>query len=213
MPILFESDPVFLQRFLASGGYYKADLDGLLGPKSLAALAEFQADSRRMAEELGVFDKRTEEKIATMLPETQRAARKFMAGIASAGLTAGLQVRIISGTRTYAEQAALYEQGRSKPGHIVTNARAGQSNHNFGIAWDVGVFNSSGAYIDDLIEKKKMTSNAVDAEYKKVGAYGKTRGLFWGGDWHSPDYPHFQLLDNDLLASIREKFVGGQKIV
>ena len=95
----------------------------------------------------------------------------------------------------------------------MTNARGVQSNHNFGIAWDVGIFTGAGSYIDDLAEKKKMTSKAVDAEYKKVGAYGRAMGLFWGGDWQKPDYPHYQMLDNELLSSIRDKFTNGGTIV
>lgn len=213
MPRLFEPDSVFLQRFLRAGGYYKSDIDGLIGSKSCTALVEFEADALHVAGELGVFDKRTEEHIATMLPATQRKARKFISGIAAAGLNVGLQVRIISGTRTYAEQERLFAKGRTAPGPVVTNARGGQSNHNFGIAWDVGVFTKSGIYIDDLIESKQMTSRAVDAEYRKLGGYGKALGLFWGGDWHSPDYPHFQMLDNDLLSAVREKFVSGGMIV
>jgi hypothetical protein len=42
--------------------------------------------------------------------------------------------------RSFAEQDALYAQGRTKPGKIVTKARGGFSNHNFGVAFDIGVF-------------------------------------------------------------------------
>ena len=213
MSLLFEPDSVFLQRFLRAGGFYKSDIDGLIGPKSRTALAEFVADSRPIADQIGVYDKRTESSIATMLLPTQRMARKFMKDIASAGLTDGFQVRVISGTRTYDEQNALYAKGRPNDGPSVTNARGGQSNHNFGIAWDVGIFTSTGTYIDDLIKKKVMTSKAVDAAYKKIGAYGKSLGLYWGGDWHNPDYPHFQMLDNELLGTIRDKFVNGGTII
>jgi peptidoglycan LD-endopeptidase CwlK len=58
-----------------------------------------------------------------------------------------------------------------------------------------------------------MTSKAVDAEYKKVGAYGKSLGLFWGGDWTHPDFPHFQMRNNDELAAIRDTFTDGRAIV
>jgi peptidoglycan L-alanyl-D-glutamate endopeptidase CwlK len=210
MSTLFSPDSVFLQRFLHSGGYYKGDLDGLVGPKTLAALGEFEADTEQVANEIGSFDKRTETSIRTMLIPTQRAARRFMKNIAQAGLSQGFTVRILSGTRTFAEQADLFEKYQHG-GPLA--ARAGRSNHNFGIAWDVGVFNQQGAYIDDLIDKKAMTSKAVDAEYKKVGAHGKALGLFWGGDWSSPDYPHFQMRDNNELASIRDAFTAGQPVV
>jgi peptidoglycan L-alanyl-D-glutamate endopeptidase CwlK len=148
-----------------------------------------------------------------MLIPTQRKAREFMKNIGQAELSEGLSVRIISGTRTFDEQDELFAKGRTKPGPRVTNARGGFSNHNFGIAWDVGIFNEKGNYIDDFIDKKMMTSKAVDAEYKKVGAYGKALGLFWGGDWSDPDYPHFQMRDNNELASIRDDFTAGKAIV
>jgi peptidoglycan LD-endopeptidase CwlK len=166
-----------------------------------------------VATELGSFDKRTESKIGTMLIPTQRKAREFMKNISQADVSQGLNVRIISGTRTYDEQDELFAQGRTKRGKVVTNARGGFSNHNFGIAWDVGIFNEKGEYIDDLIDQGRMTSKAVDAEYKKVGAYGKSLGLFWGGDWTKPDYPHFQMRDNNELASIRNTFTDGGAIV
>ena len=108
MAMLFEPDFVFLQRFLRTGGFYKGDIDGIIGPKSRTALAEFEVDSKPIADEFGVFDKRTESRIASILLPTQRMARKFMKDIASAGVTAGLEVRIISGTRTYAEQNVLF---------------------------------------------------------------------------------------------------------
>jgi lysozyme family protein len=84
---LFSPDSVFLQRFLRSGGYYKGDIDGLIGPKSLAALGEFETDTEQVASEIGSFDKRTEASIRTMLIPTQRAAREFMKNIAQAGLS------------------------------------------------------------------------------------------------------------------------------
>ena len=210
MSTLFSPDSKFLQRFLSSGGYYNDDIDGDVGPKTLEAMGKFEADTEQVANELGSFDKRTEASIRTMLIPTQRKAREFMKNIGQAGLGQGLSVRIISGTRTFAEQAELFEK-HQHGGPLA--ASPGHSNHNFGIAWDVGIFNEKGEYIDDLIDKKILTSKAVDAEYKKVGTYGKARGLFWGGDWSDPDYPHFQMRDNDELASIRDAFTDGRAIV
>ena len=213
MSTLFSPDSKFLQRFLSSGGFYKGDIDGDVGSGTKAALGEFEAQSEQVANDVGSFDKTTESKIGTMLIPTQRKAREFMKNISQANVSQGLSVRIISGTRTFDEQDELFAQGRTKSGNRVTNARGGFSNHNFGIAWDVGIFNEKGEYIDDLIDEGRMTSKAVDAEYKKVGAYGKSLGLFWGGDWTKPDYPHFQMRDNNELASIRDAFTAGEAIV
>jgi peptidoglycan L-alanyl-D-glutamate endopeptidase CwlK len=210
MSTLFSPDSKFLQRFLSSGGFYKDRIDGDVGPNTLEAVGKFETDTEQVANELGSFDKRTEASIRTMLIPTQRKAREFMKNIGQAGLSQGLSVRLLSGTRTFAEQAELFEK-HQHGGPLA--ASPGHSNHNFGIAWDVGIFNEKGEYIDDLIDKKILTSKAVDAEYKKVGAYGKARALFWGGDWSDPDYPHFQMRDNDELASIRDTFTDGRAIV
>jgi hypothetical protein len=67
-------------------------------------------------------------------------------------------VRILSDTDTFAEQAVLFE----KYEHGGPLAARRHSSHNFGIAWDVGIFNEQHAYIDDLIDKKAMTSKAVE---------------------------------------------------
>lgn len=94
---------------------------------------------------------------------------------------AGINIKIISALRTYEEQNELYAQGRTKPGGIVTNARGGHSNHNFGIAFDIGVFEGS----------KYLTASP---KYKAVGALGIDLGLEWGGNWKTiVDEPHFQL--------------------
>jgi len=109
----------------------------------------------------------------------------------------GATIKIISGTRTFAEQDRLYRQGRDLPGPKVTNARGGQSNHNFGVAWDIGIF-QSGQYLDD------------SPLYAQVGGIGKGSGLEWGGDWSSfPDEPHFQVVPEDDLAEIAGKFQEG----
>lgn len=49
----------------------------------------------------------------------------------------GYTLRISSGWRSLVEQANIYEQGRTINGHIVTEASAGKSIHNYGFAVDV----------------------------------------------------------------------------
>ena len=81
-------------------------------------------------------DDRSEKAIAALLPQVQPYARALVKKAAQHGIT----IKVIGGLRTYEEQNELFAQGRTKPGRIVTNARGGFSNHNFGIAFDVGVF-------------------------------------------------------------------------
>lgn len=137
-------------------------------------------------------DARSEKNIVTLRPEVQELARALV----EKGRVAGINVKVIGGTRTYAEQEALYEQGRSKPGKIVTKARAGQSKHNFGIAFDVGVFSDDG-------KEYYGESNA----YAELGKIGKELGLVWGGDWEDfPDEPHFEYNPKGhSLAEIRAR--------
>lgn len=143
------------------------------------------------------FDERSEHCIATLLPEVQPYARAHLA----ACLAAGLSAKIISGNRTYAEQDALFAKGRSVPGAKVTNARGGQSNHNFGLAYDLGLW--SGA---DYLEDSPL--------YDRAGAIGKGIGLEWGGDWHSiQDKPHFQLPTGKTLSEMREDIADGRSVL
>ena len=115
-------------------------------------------------------------RIATLTPRAQAWAHALMRALDDAGIPA----RIISGTRTYAEQDALYAKGRTAPGQRVTNARGGQSNHNFGLAWDIGIFSG-----DTYLPESPL--------YARAGAVGRAIGLEWGGDWTSIiDMPHFQ---------------------
>lgn len=81
--------------------------------------------------------------------------------------------------RTSEEQNALYEQGRTKKGKIVTNARAGESLHNWRCAFDIAFRNGN-----------RIT---YKGNWNTVGKVGEILGLEWGGRWTSfEDRPHFQ---------------------
>ena len=147
-------------------------------------------------------DDRSEKVIATLLPEVQPYARALVTKAGADGIT----IKVISGLRTYDEQNDLYAQGRTKPGRIVTNARGGFSNHNFGIAFDVGVFEGS-QYLDE------------SPKYKAVGVLGMDLGLEWDGNWKTiQDEPHFQLRpkwagdlsERDMLAELRSRKESGK---
>jgi peptidoglycan LD-endopeptidase CwlK len=73
--INYNVDPLFWQRFLKSAGVYDGDLDGDFGSRSHAAADQFEAQSLKVAQELGIFDIRTEGNIQTLLPQAQRSAR------------------------------------------------------------------------------------------------------------------------------------------
>lgn len=197
---LFRDDILFYQRVLSVSGFYGGALDGRWTAEVEAADEAFAAEFNSIATELGAFDSRSEGNIRTLLPQTQRAARGFLT---RAKQLTGFDVRIISGTRTYAEQDLLYRKGRGSPGPIVTNAKGGQSNHNFAIAWDVGIFRDGHYLTGDT------TSDA--RTYKKLAELARGGDLEWGGDWTSfRDMPHYQLRLGLTLGQMRSLFESGK---
>ena len=147
------------------------------------------------------FDERSEIQLATLHPEMQKAMRAFLGVAKTICAKVGCDVKIISGARSYMEQDALFAMGRTTPGKKVTNAAAGHSNHNFGIAADIGIFRGK-EYCDE------------HPLYHELGTLGKSLGLEWGGDWKSiVDEPHYQLRphwatgmnERDMLATLRSR--------
>jgi peptidoglycan LD-endopeptidase CwlK len=192
---LFGDDVIFQQRFLKSAQLYTGGIDGIWGPLTDAAYDAFFAQADQIAAELGRFDPRTERNLASLQLPTQRAARRFMGAV----LARDIDARVISGTRSYDEQNALFRRGRfGDPGPRVTNARGGQSRHNFGIAWDIGIF-EGGAYV------------TAAAPYDRAAEVGLLEGIEWGGNWTSfPDRPHYQLALPSSTAEIRSRFEAGE---
>lgn len=136
-------------------------------------------------------DERSERNIQTLNKKVQPLARKLI----ETAVDQGIYVKIICGRRTYEEQDELYAQGRTAPGNIVTKAKGGQSNHNFGTAFDIGIFDKSGkTYLDE------------SPDYAKVGKIGEALGLEWGGDWKFVDEPHFQFVEGRSLAQLRAAY-------
>jgi len=112
----------------------------------------------------------------------------------------GFDLRVTSDYRSVAEQNALYAQGRTTPGAIVTNAIGGQSSHNYGVSFDV---------VD-----RKRGYNLTDKEWKQLGAIWKAyTGGTWGGDWKTfPDQPHFENLLDYSLKDFQEDSIDESEL-
>ncbi|WP_426338412.1 M15 family metallopeptidase [Pseudoduganella sp. S-14] len=153
------------------------EADGRPGPITWAAIYSTIVGEQVPAELSGNVDARSEAVILTLHP----TARPYARALVNKAASIGIDIKVISGLRSFAEQDKLYAQGRTTPGKKVTNAKGGQSNHNYGIAFDVGVFDGP---------KYLPTS----PKYKVVGGIGQELGLEWGGKWTTiVDEPHFQL--------------------
>jgi peptidoglycan L-alanyl-D-glutamate endopeptidase CwlK len=203
---LFNDDILFTQRILAVSGFYTGPLNAKWTAAVDTAEVAFDAATADLRTAFGAFDKRSEQNIGTLLPASQRLARQFLKAAEGFAFT----VRIISGTRDYAEQDALFKIGRTvqKDRHTVTNAKGGQSNHNFCIAWDVGLFDA-GRYLTGANAKERKAYADLATLIK-----AKVPGLEWGGDWASfPDAPHYQVATGKSLSQVRALFEAGKPFV
>ena len=130
-----------------------------------------------------------------LLPQAKTRVEAFIASAKAQGI----DLLVTSTYRDNASQEALYAQGRTAPGKVVTNARAGQSYHNYRCAVDVVP-----------IRAGKPVWDAKDAVWQQVGALGKAAGLEWAGDWKRfRELAHFQYTGGLTLAQLQ----SGAKIV
>lgn len=103
----------------------------------------------------------------------------------------GITIAITDGFRSVEEQDALYSQGRSKPGNIVTYARGGESYHNYGLAIDFALRLDNGEVVWDI---GRDDNENGDPDWFEVAEIGKELGFDWGGDWRNfKDYPHLEM--------------------
>lgn len=121
----------------------------------------------------------SEKRLRQLHPALAASVRDIIDTLAAQGIV----VEVVQGLRTFAEQDALFAQGRTKPGPVVTQARGGDSNHNYGLAADLCPFVNG-----------KPDWNAPISVWATIGMAANARGLEWGGDWKKfLDKPHVQL--------------------
>jgi hypothetical protein len=131
------------------------------------------------------------------LVQPVRAQARLMLNRAS---LQGMSLRIVQGFRSVEEQDALYAQGRTEPGSVVTNARGGDSFHNYGVAFDVV----------EIRDGRPLWSEESGADWDRIGEIGESAGLEWGGRWSTfIDKPHFQNTGGRSLAEFKDALQGG----
>ena len=102
----------------------------------------------------------------------------------------GMRVLVTCTARTAAEQADLYAQGRTKPGNIVTNAKPGQSFHEYKVALDL--YPNPGG---------KPDFSGKHPWWPRIAAIFKAHGFEWAGEWKRfPEMPHFQMTGGHSLS-------------
>lgn len=142
------------------------------------------------------WDANTDRRIALLHPKIRSKIKELIIRLEREH---GKTARIVSGLRTMQEQAALYAQGRSKPGAVVTNAKPGQSYHNFGLAID-------------LVEIKNGKALWDNPDWERIGAFGESLGFEWGGRWTSlKDLPHLQMTFGKSTGDLLALYNSGQR--
>ena len=95
----------------------------------------------------------------------------------------GLDFIVTETYRSQERQNYLYEQGRTRPGKVVTWTR--NSRHTSRRAWDI---------------VKRLPNGNIDysdkAFYQKCGKIAKELNITWGGTWKQADTPHFEIKEN-----------------
>ena len=114
--------------------------------------------------------------IDDLLPSARAKCSMFI----TACKAAGIDVILTSTYRDVESQNALYAQGRTGKGNIVTKAKGGDSFHNHRVAFDfVPIVNGKAVWDDDHL-------------WQRCGDIGRKCGLEWGGGWAFGDKPHMQ---------------------
>jgi|688.fasta_scaffold546399_2 peptidoglycan L-alanyl-D-glutamate endopeptidase CwlK len=128
------------------------------------------------------MDQLTIDRIATAHPKIREELKNYYIECNNK-LPKGVRLRFAYVYRSIEEQNRLYAQ-RPK----VTNAKGGQSIHNYSLAFDIAILldkDNNGTF-------ESIDWNISSPYFKLVVEYFKSKGYEWGGDWKFKDAPHFQ---------------------
>lgn len=153
-------------------------------------------------------DKVTLDRIELLHPKLRGEAKEIYEEICDR-LKGKAMCRFAFTLRTFAEQDALYAQGRTKPGGVVTRAKGGQSWHNYGLAVDIVLLldtNGDGKYETASYDTRADHDNDRIADWDEVVYVFNLYGWEWGGSWATfKDTPHFQKTFGLTIAEAQKR--------
>jgi hypothetical protein len=132
------------------------------------------------------WDTYTNRRISTLDHRLQNPVADFINDVQD---VIGIKLRVTDAYRSIEEQNALYAIGRDENGKVidktVTNAKGGESYHNYGLGIDVVAIGG----------KKRDIDYSIVPSNDSLVSIGKDYGFEWGGDWtgNKKDNPHFQM--------------------
>ena len=163
-------------------------------------------------------DKLTLERIELLHPADRKLVKDVYMDVVVPALSGKATCRFTRTLSTFAEQDALFDIGRKilKDAHgkklsIVTNAKGGQSFHNYAFAWDIVLIVDSKIASWDY--KTDFDGDLIPDWMECVKAF-KSIGAEWGGDWKGSlmDRPHFQISHGYTWKQLLEKYNAGDFI-
>lgn len=166
------------------------------------------------------MDKLTLERIQLLHPKIRQDVRVAYEYVNNKLLGAGLRLRFAYTLRSFAEQEEMYKQGRTllfdKNGKRlgkITNAKGGQSIHNYGLAFDIVLLydkNNDGVFEIASWDMNLDGDKDGKSDWMEVVAHFKKLGWIWGGDWRNlPDGPHFEKTFGHTYQTLLAKYNAG----
>lgn len=158
------------------------------------------------------MDKITLERVKLLHPKLREEVGEIYEEICEA-LKGKAMCRFAYTLRTFAEQDALFAQGRTKPGKKVTNARGGQSYHNYGLAVDIVLLvdkDGNGTFESAAWDTKSDFDGDKVADWMEVVNIFKRHGWIWGGDWKFTDPPHFEKAFGHSVVQLQKLHASGK---
>ena len=153
-------------------------METLLLASGLFLLIRYFTNSRGSTMANSQVDAINESKLSGVKPVLREKVLK----IVELAKKQGTILVVVYGRRSYAEQKKLYDQGRTKPGNIITYKKPGTSKHEFGDAADICFWVNG------------KPSYAESNDWNLIGRLAKQVGLKWGGNWKNfKDRPHVEL--------------------
>lgn len=165
------------------------------------------------------MDKITLDRIATLHPKIRKKVLDAYTYANNKLLGKGVRLRFAYTTRTLEEQADLYAQGRTRlfdsSGRrlgIVTKAKAGESIHNYHLAFDIVLLldrNNDGVFESATYEMLDFDKDGK-ADWIEIAEYFKSLGFVWGGDWKFKDAPHFEMTFGHSWRTLKISYDRGK---
>jgi len=216
-------DVVLIQRLLKSHGISPGPIDGICGPRTIAAILRFQSSfltrpdgliepykitSRRLKggggqqgqqqiqqkqQSQGIGDNSAQWTQDKKLASMNPHFRHKVIVLLQKLKSRGFQPTVVYGWRSVALQQKLLRQGVTKVRFSFHNAQTPDGRPN--------------SFAADIVDRRYAWSEKKETHeyWKAQGEEAKRIGLFWGGDWKKPwDPAHVQYYPNSYLSAVKK---------